>query len=114
MTEPDPGRDTRIVDIKGRQVVIRMLEGAQLALLARESRVLQQDHADNARKVTGAARMFDILESMVVQDEDQEYVSDLIATGKVELKELTAFISAFKDEDQKPRVRRGRPPTKRS
>lgn len=114
MTTPDPGRETRLVDVKGRQVVIRMLMDAQLALMARESRVLQREDAPNARKVAGAARMFDMLESMVVQEEDREYVADLIATGELELKDLTSFITSFKPEDEKPKVRRGRPPTKRA
>lgn len=114
MTQPDAGRETRLVDIKGRQVVVRMLLDAQLLLMTRESRILQQADASNARKVAGAARMFDILESMVVQDEDREYVSDLIAAGDLELKDLTEFISSFKPEDEKPKVRRGRPPRVRT
>jgi hypothetical protein len=110
----DPGRETRLVEVRDRQVVVRMPEEAQLMLLARESRLLQREGVDSARKVAGAARLFDVLESMVVQDEDREWLSDLIAAGEVDLKELTGFMAAFKPEDEKPKVRRGRPPLKRT
>jgi hypothetical protein len=114
VTEPDPGRETRLVELKGRQVVVGMLDGAQLALMAREARLLQKAEVDNARKIAGAARMFDILESMVVQDEDREFVADLIASGDLKLTDLTSFITSFKPEDDKPKVRRGRPPRQRA
>jgi hypothetical protein len=113
MTEPDTGKETRLVDVKGRTIVVRLITDAQFALMAQLSRLLQRDGVDNKRKVAGAGRMFDILESMVVQEEDRDYVTDLIATGDLVLTDLTGFISAFKDEEAKPKVRRGRPPTKR-
>jgi len=87
---------------------------AQNALLGREARVLQRDEVEGNRKIVGAARMFDILESMVVQEDDQEYLTNLIAVGDVTLTDIMGFISAFKPEDEKPKVRRGRPPTKRA
>jgi len=112
MTTPDPGKETRIVDFRGRQLVLRQLNGAQVALMAREARILQRD-GDGARKIDGVARMFNILESMVVQDEDREFLEDLIESGEVDLTELAEFIKAFKPEDEKPKVRRGRPPRAR-
>ena len=112
MTGPDPGRETQIVDIKGRQVVIRMLSDAQIALLSREAKILQ-GNAEGDRKFTGVTRMFNILESMVVQEEDKDYLNNLIISGDIELKDLTDFIAAFKPEDEKPKVRRGRPPRAR-
>ena len=78
------------------------------------ARLLQKAEVPNARKVAGAARMFDILESMVVGDDDREYVTDLIAAGDLKLTDLTNFITSFKPEDEKPKVRRGRPPLKRA
>lgn len=114
MTTPDPGNETRLVDIKGRTVVVKAMNDAQIALMARESRLLQRDSVEGSRKLTGVARMFDILESMVVQEEDQEYMTDLITSGDLTLNDLLGFVTAFKSEDEKPKVRRGRPPLKRS
>ena len=112
MTGPDPGKETRIIELKGRQLVIKSLNDAQIALMAREAKILQ-GNAEGDRKFTGVTRMFNLLESMVVQEEDKEYLNDLIVSGDVELKDLTDFIAAFKPEDEKPTVRRGRPPRAR-
>lgn len=107
--------ETRTVPLRDRTITIKMIGDAQLALLAREARLLTRDGIPGERKVSGAARMFDIMESMVVSEEDREYVEDLIATGGLDLREFLGFIEAFKEEapPEKPKVRRGRPPTKR-
>jgi len=116
MTAPDPGRETRIVQVRDRNIVIRQLIDAQMMLMAREAKMLQRDDVPTDRKVDGVDRMFRILESAVVQPEDREFLEELIITGDLDLRELMSFISVFKDddEDEKPKVRRGRPPTKRS
>jgi hypothetical protein len=116
MTEPDPGRDTRIVPVQGRNVVIRQLIDTQLMLLNRGARILQSDSIDRERKLATVDRMLTILESVVVQPEDSEYMEDLMARGKLGLKDLMSFITAFNDEqpEEKPKVRRGRPAIKRS
>ena len=110
----DPGTDTRIVPINGRSIVVRQLRDAQLTLLAREAKEIQR--GDRTRQMDAAARMFNILESAVVQDSDREFLLDEITVGKVELKDILAFVSAFSEdqEEEKPKVRRGRPPIKRT
>lgn len=114
MTQPDPGTETRLVTLKERTLVIKRLTDAQYALLARESQILQRDGIDNARKVKGAARMFDVLESMVVQEDDRDFLTDQIAAGDVTLGDLMDFVTTFTEAEEKPKVRRGRPPLKRS
>lgn len=116
MTNPeDPGKETRIVDVKGRNVVVRQLTDAQYLLLARESRLAMKESDDSLRRVTAIGRVFDILESVVIQGEDKEYLLDLTVAGDLELKDLMSFISAFSEEEEpKPKVRRGRYATKRS
>jgi hypothetical protein len=114
MTAPDPGRETRIVEVRGRSIVIRQLVDAQIMLLAREAKVLQRDDVPVDRKINGVDRMFRILESAVVQPEDREFLDDLMVDGELDLKELVSFVTAFNlDENEKPKVRRGRPPAKR-
>jgi hypothetical protein len=115
MTNPDPGRETQIVDIHGRNVVIKRLIDTQVMLLAREAKVLQRDDIGMDRKLDGIDRMFAILESVIVQAEDKKYTQDLMTTGDLDLRELITFVTAFEvSEDEKPaRVRRGRTPAKR-
>lgn len=116
MTEPnggDPGTETRLVDLKGRMVVVRELKDAQQLLIQREAKVLQGDEAGKERKVTAVANIYDILESVIVQPEDLDYLTRLNVKGELELKDMMGFITVF-GEEQKPKVRRGRPPIKRS
>lgn len=115
MTTPeDPGKETKIVDVKGRHVVVRQLTDAQLLLLGREARLASKEETDPGRRMSGIARVFDILESAVVQEEDREYLMDLTVQGDLELKDLMDFITAFGSDEEKPKVRRGRYATKRS
>jgi hypothetical protein len=109
----DHGTETRIVEIGGRSVVVRQLRDVQLTLLAREAKQIQKSDVEGSRRVDAAARMFDILESAVVQETDRDYLLDEITAGNLEFKDLLNFISAF-TEQEKPKVRRGRPPAVRS
>jgi len=109
MTNPeDPGKDTRIVPVKGRNIVVRQLNDAQLLLLGREARMAARDDTEQTRRLAAVGRIFDILESAVIQEEDQDYLLDLTVKGQLELKDMMEFITAFGDEAQKPKVRRGR------
>lgn len=116
MTNPDPGRETQIVDVHGRNIVIKKLVDTQVMLLAREAKILQRDDISVDRKLDGIDRMFSILESVVVQPDDKAYMEDLMTSGDLDLRELITFVTAFevKPGDEKPvRVRRGRTPAKR-
>ena len=90
-TSPDPGRETRLIDIKGRLITVRQLKDA-------------------------ISRMFDILESAIVQQEDKDYLTALNVAGDLEITDLMVFISSFNEPQaaEKPKVRRGRPPLKRT
>jgi len=100
------------VDVKGRDVAVQQLNDAQLLLLAREARLAQREGTDKQRRLEAVGRIFDLLESAVIQDEDREYLMDLTVKGKLTLGDLTGFITAFTEdeEEEKPKVRRGRPP----
>jgi len=114
-TSPDPGKETRLVDVKGRQVVVRRLTDAQYILMAREAKMLKRSDIGGERKMDATSRIFEILESGIVQDDDREYVVNLVAAGKVEISDLLALATVFAtatetEVDDKPKVRRGRPP----
>lgn len=118
-TEKDPAPTTEMVDIKGRDVEVKPLNDAQMALMAREIRIMARGDLDNHRRLDAVARMFSILESVVVKPEDREYMDDLIIEGNLDLRELTSFVTVFGADvdgaaEAKPKVRRGRPPVKRS
>lgn len=116
MTNPDPGRETRLVSVQGRNVVVRQLIDTQLMLLNRGARLLQRDDLERESKLATVDRMLTILESAVVQAEDLEYLEDLMSKGTLSLKDLLGFVTAFNEDEaeDKPKVRRGRPPAKRS
>jgi hypothetical protein len=115
MTTPeDPGKETKLVDVKGRNIVVRQLTDAQLLLLSRESRLAGKAGTEPGRVMASIARVFDILESAVVQEEDRDYLMDLTVAGDLELKDLMDFIAVFGTDEEKPKVRRGRYATKRT
>lgn len=101
----------------GRTVIVRKLLDTQIMLLAREAKILQRDDISNTRKLDGIDRMFSILESVVISEDDQMYMQDLMVKGELDLRELITFVTAFNTDDdgvEKPaRVRRGRTPAKR-
>lgn len=112
-TSPDTGRETRIVEVKGRTIVVRKLKDTQILFLNREAILLGRGGLPEERVKAGMRRVLDVLESQVVQEVDREYLLDLVALGDLELKDLMGFIQAFRDDDaepEKPKVRRGRRP----
>lgn len=114
MTEAIPERPIRTVSVQGRDVTVRKLVDTQLLLMAREAKILSREDVEMDRKLAGIDRMFDILESAVDDDGEREYLESLMVAGKLDLRELISFVTAFdEDEAPKPKVRRGRPPARR-
>ena len=122
MTDPDipstsdPGRETQVVEVRGRSIVVRKIIDTQMMILAREARVLQRDDVTSDRRLTAIDRMFRILESSVVQPTDREYLEELMLDGELDLRELTSFVTVFgnkAESEAPPKVRRGRTPAKR-
>lgn len=109
MTSPDSGRETRVVLVRERSIVVRRLIDTQMLLLAREAKVLQRDDVDTDRKLDGIDRMFRILESAVVQPSDRDFLQELMLDGQLDLRELLSFVTAFNEETAaRPKARRGR------
>lgn len=116
MTTPEvPGEETTTVPVHGRDIEVYQLNDAQFLLLSREARVAQRESSESGRRVAAIARIFDIFESVMVKEEDKEYIIDLIVARKLKLTDMNPFITAFSqdEEEEKPRVRRGRAPAKR-
>lgn len=121
MTTPiDPGRETQIVLVRDRNIVIRQMIDTQRLLIARWAVMLQRDDVTGAQKLDILSKMFNTLESVVVQQEDRDFLEELMAQGELDLRELIGFITAFDQkvaEDSgaaaKPKVRRGRTATRR-
>lgn len=110
----DPGADTRLIPVNGRQIVVRELLPAQAILIMRLIRNLRRDigpdDVDRMTIINNTAKVLDIIESAVVQQEDRDYLEDLIVERKLDLKELVGVVTAFRDDvEEKPKVRRGRP-----
>lgn len=106
----DPGTPTRLVEVRGRQIVARKLNDLQLMLLAREAKKLTKANQPGEEKLAAVARILDLLESSVVQQEDIEYLTDLTVKGELELKDMMEFVNVFQQESAPvPVVRRGRP-----
>jgi hypothetical protein len=112
---PDSGRETRVVDVRGRSIVVRKIIDTQMMLLAREAKVLQRDDIGTDRQLTAVDRMFRILESAIVQPSDRDFLEDLMLDGELDLRELTSFVTVFGETEvsAKPKVRRGRAPAQR-
>ena len=115
MTEPNTqGRETRIVPINGRSIVVRRLTDTQMVHMMRHSRILQKDDVAIPEKLDSLERLFTILKTVVVQQSDKDYLTKQEEAGEIELKDLMGFVTAFDEaEPEKPKARRGRPPTKR-
>lgn len=107
----DTGTDTRIIDVKGRAIVVRQLKDAQLLILGRDASILSKDDVSGQRKLEIAGYMLDMFESAIVQPDDHAYVMALTRRGELELSDFVKFLSVFRDEEPEPKpvVRRGRP-----
>lgn len=115
MTNPDDtGRETQVVSVRDRNVVVRRLVDTQMMLLAREAKVLQRDDVGMDRKLSGIDRMFRILESAVVDSSDREYLEELMINGDLDLRELMSFVTMFEGTEPKAKVRRARTAVARS
>lgn len=117
MTSPE----TRTVPVGDRNVAVRSLGESQLVVLLSEAQSIQrrinraneQGATDEDRKsiLSSVDRVFRILKSVMVLDDDREYVTDLMSEDRLSLADLIEIISAFKESKQAPQVRRkpGRP-----
>jgi len=103
----DNGRETRVVPVAGRSIVVKQLTETQMLHLMRHSKILASDQVDNELKIDSMDRMLKILNSVCTQDTDRDWLVEAQESGDVDLKDMIGWVNAFKDEE-KPTVRRGR------
>ena len=103
----DAGRETRVVPVAGRNIVVRQLTDAQMLHLMRHAKILSSD-IENMVKLDSMDRMLKILNSVVVQESDREWLVEAQENGDLELAEMTGWVNAFKAPSNGPVVRRTR------
>lgn len=108
---PDVTIDT--VVIADRPVRVKQPTETQLILIGRHSK--KAEKAGKAEEYKDAvyhmADALDIIDSLIVEDEDREYIIDLMSSGKLEIDALLTFISADRGATKtapKPRVSRAK------
>lgn len=106
MTE-DQGRETRVVPVAGRNIVVRKLTDTQMLHLMRHAKILSSDAVENTIKLTSMDRMLVILNSVVVQETDKTWLEEAQESGEVDIQEMVGWVNAFNSE-AKPAVRRAR------
>lgn len=104
--------DTETITIKDREVLIKKLNETQMMLLVREARLLQSGRHDVARRLQAVSLMLDIVESSVIDPEDQEWLRTLAGTGGIGFGEMLEIAAPLENQVDgevvaKP-VRRGR------
>jgi hypothetical protein len=110
-------QEVRTVTIAGRDIAVTKIGETQAVLIGREGILLQKPGLTFDRLSAGMNRILGSLESLIVKDEDREWITDQMFAGTVELSDLLEIVKAFKDDGDaapvKPVVRRGRPPKNR-
>ena len=107
---------TKMVIIGDREVLCRMLTEAQFMQLAYEANVLENKHTPNERKIKTLSRLFRVMRSVIVDEDDREYVEDLMADGSVTMKHILSAIKELNDTvapANTAKVRRGVPARRR-
>lgn len=107
-----PEEVTKMVLIGGREVLCRFLTEAQFMQLAYEAQVLEAKQTPNERKIKTLSRIFRVMRSVVVEDDDRDYVEDLMADGTINMNTILAVIKELNDSTVKKapaKVRRGVP-----
>jgi hypothetical protein len=108
----DPGKETRIIDILERSIVVRELTEGQMLVLSRYADQASSDRTDPRTKVAAVSKMLTVLEQAVVQAEDRQFLEDQMIAGNLDLGAMTQVVSVFQQE--KPKNRATRRATSRS
>lgn len=115
MTESKEKTEERFtveVPIGDQVILVQSPTESQMMQLAHELSLMQLpvDKVTSERRMKSLDRSYRIVRSMIVNDDDKEWVEDSITDGTVSLKEIVNSIKNMYDEE-KPKaatVRRGR------
>lgn len=104
--------ETRTVTILDREIQIKEFKDSQIMLMVSEAKTVIRKTVDIDRRMDGVDRMMRLLDSVVVDPDDKEWIVEKNIAGELSMADLTGFISAFNEDSAEitPRaVRRGRP-----
>lgn len=104
--------ETRTVTILDREIEVKEFKDSQIMLMVTEAKTVIRKTATTDRRMDGVDRMMRLFDSVVVKDDDREWLIEKNIAGELTMGDLTGFISAFAGDSEEitPRpVRRGRP-----
>ena len=103
--------ETKTVTVLDREVAVKAFTDSQIMLMVSEAKTVTRKTADMNRRMDGVDRMMRLLDSVVVNEEDKEWIVEKNIAGELSMGDLIGFISAHAPVDEiVPRaVRRGRP-----
>lgn len=115
--QPVAERKTAVVSLGGRDITLRQFNETQFMQLQHETLVLKRSEDGNMpfeRVQKSLDRVFRAIRSAIPDEEQRDYIDDLMAEGELDLRELVRAVFVFNREaaveDEKPvQVRRGRP-----
>ena len=103
--------------LAGRQVQVQMPNDTQLSVFAQQQRVVSRlagslDEADIKRAMRAMAIIMNIFQDTLVREDDQEWAVDMMATRKLDAREVVGLLSVFNKEKPRavaPTAKRARP-----
>lgn len=77
-----------------------------------EAALFRSDTIPRERKMKGLDRLYRVMISLVVNQDDKDFVEDLMADGELDMRELVTVINDLYNKGEAPvpvKARRGRP-----
>lgn len=98
---PEPEVFVGTATVGGRDMSVKTLTDAQFMTLTHEATLMQNPNVPTDRKLKSMDRAFRVLKSVVVEEDDMEYIQDEMAEGRITLKSLaTALLSVHAQNKQ--------------
>lgn len=106
-----------VATIKGRELEVALPNQVQMVLMQRFITRVENESLDTKDRITSISRLLDVIENLVVNQVDRDWLVEGMLNGSVDIAELTAVVDAIADgmkaaanpEEVKAPVRRGRP-----
>lgn len=74
--------------VAGREMQVKAITDAQFMVLTHEATLLQNPNVDKPRKIKAVDRVYRVFTSIIVNEEDIEFVQDSLAEGNLGMGEL--------------------------
>lgn len=108
---PQMERPQKPLMVGDREILFQGLSESQYMQLVHEVTLFRKEETDINRKLKGLDRLYRVLLSLVVNENDRDYVEDAIADGGMDVMFLVKSLREIYDKQAVPekKVRRGRP-----